>query len=282
MSLPLLKQKKGYTLLYISQDLKYKNRSDLNISQAKELESTFIEIENKNSKNTIVGCIYKHPNMSITEFISDFFEPLLTKMSFEKKEVMLLGDYNINLLNCDSDKNTSEFLELLLSFSFLPRIMKPTRITSRSQTLIDNIFYNELHSNIVADNITTDISHHLTQFVAIPGDWLTEIKNQEIYRRNYKTLNSDKFKKDFNKINCTNIFADKNVDDTYDSFLEETEKILNKHIPLEKVSNRQLKEQIRKPWINNDLMKRINYKNKLHKRSKTEKDLNLRKDLSNE
>ena len=29
-------------------------------------------------------------------------------------------------------------------------------------------------------------------------------------------------------------------------------------------------------------MKRINYKNKLHKRSKTEKDLNLRKDLSNE
>ena len=29
-------------------------------------------------------------------------------------------------------------------------------------------------------------------------------------------------------------------------------------------------------------MKQINYKNKLHKRSKTEKDLNLRKDLSNE
>ena len=73
---------KGDTLLYISQDLKYKNRSDLNISQAKELESTFLEIENKNSKNTIVGCIYKHPNMSITEFISDFLEPLLTKMSF--------------------------------------------------------------------------------------------------------------------------------------------------------------------------------------------------------
>ena len=63
--------------------------------------------------------------MSITEFISDFLEPLLTKMYFEKKEVVLLGD-NINLLNCDSDKNTGDFLELLLSFSFLPRIMKPT------------------------------------------------------------------------------------------------------------------------------------------------------------
>ena len=79
------------------------------MSQAKELESSFIELENKNRKNTIVGCIYKHPNMAITEFISDFLEPFLTKIYFEKKEVVLLGDYNINLLNCDRDKNTSDF-----------------------------------------------------------------------------------------------------------------------------------------------------------------------------
>ena len=46
----------------------------------------------------------------------------------------------------------------MLSFSFLPRIIKPTHITPRSQTLIDNIFYTELDKNILADNITTDIS----------------------------------------------------------------------------------------------------------------------------
>ena len=89
----------------------------------------------------------------------------------------------------------------MLSFSFSPRIIKPTRITSRSQTLIDNIYINELHSNIVAGNITTGISDHLTQFVAIPGDWHTEISSQGIYRRNYKNRNSDKFEEDFNKIN---------------------------------------------------------------------------------
>ena len=54
--------------------------------------------------------------MSITEFVSDFLEPLLTKISFEKKEVIILGDYNIDLLNCDSDKYTCEFLELMLFF----------------------------------------------------------------------------------------------------------------------------------------------------------------------
>ena len=48
---------KGGALLYISKDLKYKNRTDLIMSQAKDLESSFIELENKNRKNTIVGCI---------------------------------------------------------------------------------------------------------------------------------------------------------------------------------------------------------------------------------
>ena len=152
---------KGGTLIYISQDLIYKNRSDLNISQVKQLESTFIEVVNENRKNTIVGCIYKHPNMPITEFISNFLEPLLTKISSEKKEVILLGDYNINLLNCESDKNTYDFLELMLSFSFMPKIMNPIRITPRSQILIENIFYSEVQPKIVAGSIATDISDHL-------------------------------------------------------------------------------------------------------------------------
>ena len=79
MSLQQLKEKKVVPLL-TSQDLTYKNRSDLNISQVKQVESTFIEVVNENRKNTIVQCIYKHPHMPITEFISDFLEPLLTKI----------------------------------------------------------------------------------------------------------------------------------------------------------------------------------------------------------
>ena len=38
------------TLLYIPQDLKYKNRLDLNISQAKELESLLYKLEKKKKK----------------------------------------------------------------------------------------------------------------------------------------------------------------------------------------------------------------------------------------
>ena len=37
-----------------------------------------------------------------------YLQPLLIKVFFEKKEVILLmGGFNINLLNCNTDKDTS-------------------------------------------------------------------------------------------------------------------------------------------------------------------------------
>ena len=170
--------------------------------------------------------------MPITEFISDFLEPLLTKIFSEKKEVILLGDYSINLLNCENDKNTCDSLELMLSFSFIPKIMNPTKITPRSQTLIDNIFYNEVQPKIIAGNIATDISDHLIQFIAIPGKWHTEHLNEDIYRRNYKTLNHDKFKEDFHKIDWVTLLYGNNINVAFDNFLE---KVLSINIyPLKK------------------------------------------------
>ena len=81
----------------------------------------------------------------------------------------------------------------------MPRMMSPTRITATSETLIDNLFYSEFHPKIIAGNIATDISDHLTQFIAIPGRH-TEHLDEDIYRRNCKALNHDKFKDDLHTI----------------------------------------------------------------------------------
>ena len=88
---------KGSTLLYISEELIYKTHKDLQMCKAKELESTFIEILNKKTKNLIVGCIYKHPTLNNQDFI-DSYIPLLEKLSYENKQVMLMGDFNMNPL----------------------------------------------------------------------------------------------------------------------------------------------------------------------------------------
>ena len=58
----------GGTLLYISNNIAYKPRKDLNIYKTHELESTFIEIINQKKSNIIIGVVYQHPTMDLNEF----------------------------------------------------------------------------------------------------------------------------------------------------------------------------------------------------------------------
>ena len=86
------KSANGGALLYIRDTINYKLRPDINVETEKELESVFIEILQKISKN-IIGCIYRHPCMHPKEF-NDLFLKSLTKRLIKenKKEVLLLGD----------------------------------------------------------------------------------------------------------------------------------------------------------------------------------------------
>ena len=58
---------KGGTILYISKN--YKRREDLDIYESKSIESTFVELILPKNKNKIIGCIYKHHNITEKEFI---------------------------------------------------------------------------------------------------------------------------------------------------------------------------------------------------------------------
>lgn len=136
------KSRKGGALLYIKSDQTYKTRTDLNIYREKELESIFVELINPQKPNVIVGCIYRHPCMAIKEFNDILIKDLLETLSKENKQVLLLGDFNINLLNCDICSNTSDFLNGITSSSLTPCITQQTRITPSTKTLIDNIFVN--------------------------------------------------------------------------------------------------------------------------------------------
>ena len=86
------KDEKSGALLYVSHDLQYTERVDLDSVPYKdeELGSKFIEIIKTNDKNIIVGCIYRHPSKSVNEFNNDYLNPLLDKASSENKLLFLL------------------------------------------------------------------------------------------------------------------------------------------------------------------------------------------------
>ena len=50
----------------------------------------------------------------------------------------------------------------------MPLILQPTRKTSHSYTLMDNIFWSIIEPDIILSNLTATISDHLPQFAIIP------------------------------------------------------------------------------------------------------------------
>ena len=85
---------------------------------------------------------------------------LLDNLSEENKTVVLLGDFNADLLKYDKDFLDTMYLNLLL-----PYITYPTHVTVNSQTLIDNIFSNNYDSSFTSGNLVTTLSDHHAQFL---------------------------------------------------------------------------------------------------------------------
>ena len=162
----------GGTLLYINKRHSYKTRLDFAIYQPKKLESIFVEVVLPKKSNLIVGCIYKHPSMDICTLNDHYLNPLLDNLSKEaNKSIVLLGDFNTDLLNFDTSDHVSTFLDDLGSNSLQPQILLPTRISNNSKTLIDNVFCNipsPLVKSAMSGNISSNILDHLPQFFILP------------------------------------------------------------------------------------------------------------------
>ena len=71
----------------------------------------------------------------------------------------MLGDFNINLLNCVYHPASENFLNMMNSNYLLPYILQPTRVTDRSATLIDNIFANTYNFNALSGNLVTKLQY---------------------------------------------------------------------------------------------------------------------------
>ena len=255
----------GGTLLYIANHLSYKCRNDLNIYKKNELESTFIEIVNPKKSNIIVGVIYRHPSMDLADFNSNYLNKLLENISKEQKSVFLLGDFNVNLLNYNEHNQTIEFLDSLASNSFIPLILQPTRITSHSNTLIDNIFSNVIGPDIISGNLTATISDHLPQFAIIPNIFGNISGNKyNIYERDWSKFDRENFILDYFSVDWEDLLkiGKLNADNSTKMYLDAINMLLDTYAPLKRINKYKLKFKS-KPWITLGLQKSISVKNKL-------------------
>ena len=126
------------------------------------IECLCLEISTKTSGNIILSLKYRRPNCDTTLF-EKHMKSILSKNEATEKEVILIGDFNISLLDFDKNKRVQSFLNLMFQFGMIPTINKPTRVTrdsSQFTLLLQLITYLQIQWNLLIADILS--SGHLS------------------------------------------------------------------------------------------------------------------------
>ena len=168
-----------------------------------------------------------------------------------------MGDFNLYLLQYNHHTPTQEFIDTLFSHAFIPLISNPTRLTSYSATLIDNIFTNNLSQNVLNGIVLNDLSDHLLVFAYFSGKTLTRDGENKVFIRKITDENLRKFNENVSNTNWAS-FLDEDPNMAYNNFIDEYSRVYNACFPL-KVIKGKLLNSCSSPWITPGLLKSIDH-----------------------
>ena len=259
-------KKGGGVGFLIKHGLIYRELIDLNkSSNDPTFEHYFIELKG-NHQNVILGSIYRPPNTNLDRFMVEYKSSLDRLNNMKNKEIILGMDHNINFLKHDVHPKTQEFIELNLDMNLLPVITKPTRVSTTSATLIDNIFVsNRLQHSINSAVIITDISDHFPCILTVNNFNQSKDRKTKITKRKLNKESLDKIKNDIGNIDWETEIKNQNVNKAFEIFHNKLLEILNLHAPERTLY---LKEKrTNKLWISKNLANSIRKSKILYKKS---------------
>ena len=125
----------------------------------------------------------------------------LESLNSKGKEVMILGDVNIDFLKYNKDAQTSAYLDMLFDLGFMRVITKATRVTDHTSSLIDHIYTNAPEKVIKSGICLADISDHLPVFCTIANTLPTS--NEVRFFRDFTHFNQTAFLIDLSSISSS-------------------------------------------------------------------------------
>lgn len=142
----------GGVCIYVRENLKV-NVLTPSLERPPQVEDLWLAIQYKKFPSFIVGCVYRHPHALNESF--NYLSDIFSNMCLRKKPLLILGDFNDNLMFSDNKMGN-----IIQTLHLVQLIEKPTRITASSSTLLDLIITNK--SNFVAhsDVVSCSIGDH--------------------------------------------------------------------------------------------------------------------------
>ena len=189
-------------------------------------------------------CLYRPPSSS--KLWVNSFHSLLDDLTLSSNELVITGDFNINLLHDNS------LAELDILYNITQIINTPTRIAKKSTTLIDHIYV----SKLLAIRAVKVINIHLSDHCLVECDIIKNLlKTSESPCHNVvkyistKNLDTHSLKCDLQQApwSIINIFDD--FDDALMTFEQIFSNIWDTHAPMKKRQRRHK----RAPWITKEI-----------------------------
>ena len=145
-----------------------------------------------------------------------------------------MADFNVDLRWYASDSKTAEFYDLMCFHSFRPFILQPTRVTSKTATLIDNIFINDITCHTVGGNITSSISDHFFQLTQTDIFSTSHTRKKVNDSWDFRNFNKQEFKEELLNIDWWTVINESlGTESSFLDFYDQVKDILNHMVPKE-------------------------------------------------
>ena len=236
----------GGLIVYTKSNLACIHRDDL---ETEEIETLWLEVKNNKQKPFLLCYCYRPPSATSTWMES--FESMMELAILEAKEIIVMGDFNVNVMNDSS--STRNWLLTTGSSNLTQLVTKPTRVTPTSETLIDHAYTNTPDNIIEVTVPVLGVSDHYPVCITRKLSKTFDIGpvHKFINYRCTKTFDEDQFLTDLNNQpwSVIDIFDDSN--DALDYFSEIFNAVLSTHAP-------QKQKRVKRPkqpkWINDEIL----------------------------
>ena len=237
----------GGLCIFLLESLSYKVRDDFAVNSS-AIECLCVEVFNKTSKSILSNLAFRPPNGDPNE-LENHFNNILSKQEITNKELVLVRDFNINVLDFNESQMVQNFVNLMFRRSLISTINKTTRVTKNTATAIDHIITNSvINAEFKTGIIKTDISNHLPIFFIFKCVVdSTEAREEFIYKRNYSSYSTETCKQKLREVNWDETKKSSNANEFYAKFSKIFTSLYEECFPKFKIKLNQSKNL--RPWI---------------------------------
>lgn len=263
---------RGGLMCYVNNELTCNTISTYN--KFKTWEGLFIEIKINNVLKITVGNIYRPPHDEVFNLFLEEFLPVVESVNRSASNLLLTGDFNIDLLKVNSCKNYQTFYDIMMGLHLIPTITFPTRfpekITDINVSLLDQIYIKMSGAlkNYEAGILFSPISDHLPTFSAIQLsniNWKPKPKHIKVQNHTKKACSA--FIAELSSQNWPDIFnhdINSNPELSYSSFKNKVVSLQEKHFPVKTVRFNKYKHKLHN-WTTDGILNSIKHRDKLYK-----------------